>query len=77
MDRYLQVIDVEPSTRAPYERYIKRYIRLQVGRIDAEVLDSFYGRLRTCRADCRGAQGLVDHRTAAEHECRIVSIGAG
>ncbi|HZC73932.1 MAG TPA: site-specific integrase [Jatrophihabitans sp.] len=77
MDRYLQVIDVEPSTRAPYERYIRRYIqpqlgRLQVGRIDAEVLDSFYGRLRTCRADCRGAKGLVDHRTTAEHECRMV-----
>jgi integrase len=59
MDRYLEVIDVEPATLAPYLRYINRYIRhqigaLQVGRVDTEVLDSFYGRLRTCRADCRG-----------------------
>jgi integrase len=77
MDRYLEVIDVEPSTRAPYVRYINRYIRpqlgaLRVGRVDAEVLDSFYGRLRTCRDDCRGAKHLVDHRTALEHHCRVV-----
>jgi integrase len=77
MDRYLGVIDVEPSTRAPYERYIIRYIRpqlgaLKVGRVDAEVLDSFYARLRTCRDDCRGARNLVDHRTPLDHECRIV-----
>jgi integrase len=77
MDRYLEVIDVEPATLAPYLRYINRYIRpqigtLQVGRVDAEVLDSFYGRLRTCRADCRGAKLLVDHRTPLEHECRVV-----
>jgi hypothetical protein len=77
MDRYVDVMDVEFSTRAPYLRYINRYIRpqlgpLQVGRIDAEILDSFYGRLRTCRDDCCGARNLVDHRTQLDHECRVV-----
>src|SRR6266545_1145729 len=45
---------------------------IRVGRVDAEVLDSFYGRLRACRDDCRGAKHLVDHRTALEHHCRVV-----
>jgi integrase len=77
MDRYLDVLDVEPSTRAPYERYIRRYIRpqlgsLQVGRVDSEILDSFYARLRTCRDDCRRTKVRVDHRTPLPHECRLV-----
>jgi hypothetical protein len=52
MDRYLGVLDVEPSARDPYVRYTNKYIgphvgALQVGRVDTEVLDAFYGRLPT------------------------------
>jgi integrase len=76
MDRYFDVIEVEKTTRDPYVRYTNKYIRpqlgaLQVGRIDAEVLDSFYGQLRTCRDNCRGKK-RIDHRTTSAHECRVV-----
>ena len=73
LDRYLDVLDVEDSTRSGYEGYIRRHIRpvlgeLQVGRLDAEILDSFYAQLRKCRARCRG-RVKIDHRTEREHRC--------
>jgi integrase len=73
MDRYLELLDVEPTTRASYEGYIRNHIRpllgdLPVGRLDGELLDSLYAKLRTCRAHCDGRR-YVEHRTAREHEC--------
>lgn len=73
MDRYLEVLDVEPTTRSTYEGYIRNHIRpllgdLAVGRLDGEVLDSFYAALRACRAHCRGRK-RVEHHSAAEHDC--------
>ena len=38
------------------------------GRVDGEVLDSFYAQLRTCRAHCQGRR-YVEHRVAGEHDC--------
>jgi integrase len=74
MDRYLEVLDVEETTRRTYEGYIARHIRpalgkLQVGQLDGEVFDSFYAQLRRCRIRCGGKAGLVDHRTTRPHEC--------
>jgi hypothetical protein len=62
LDRHLDVVDLEQSTRRTYQGYIERHIRpvlgpLPLGRVDGEVLDSFY------------AQRRVDHRTTREHEC--------
>jgi integrase len=73
MDRYLSVLDVERTTRTGYEGYIRNHIRpllgdLAVGRLDGEVLDSFYAQLRTCRKHCRGRR-FVEHRTVREHAC--------
>lgn len=73
MDRYLEVLDVEPTTRGTYEGYIRNHVRpllgdLAVGRLDGEVLDSFYAVLRACRAHCQGRK-YVEHRAAGEHEC--------
>jgi integrase len=73
MDRYLEVLDVEPTTRSTYEGYIRNHIRpllgdLSVGRLDGEVLDSFYAALRTCRAHCRGRK-YVEHRSVDTHDC--------
>ncbi|MEO3778607.1 tyrosine-type recombinase/integrase [Micromonospora sp. B11E3] len=73
MGRYLEVLDVEPTTRGTYEGYIRNHIRpllgdLAVGRLDGEVLDSFYAVLRACRAHC-GGRKYVEHRSASEHEC--------
>jgi integrase len=73
MDRYLDVLDVEESTRKGYVGYINNHIRpvlgeLPVAKLDGEVLDSFYGQLRRCRVRCLG-KVKVDHRTTAAHEC--------
>jgi integrase len=74
LDRYLDVVDVDPSTLKAYRGYIERTIRpalglLPVARIDGEILDTFYGQLRECRQRCRGRGRHIDHRTAVEHEC--------
>ncbi|WP_328306860.1 hypothetical protein [Actinomycetospora sp. NBC_00405] len=74
MTRYLEVIDVEVAMRTGYESVIRTHILpllgyLPVARVRGEVLDSFYAQLRACRIHCRGARGLVDHRTRAQHEC--------
>ena len=73
LDRYLTVLDVEPTTRGTYEGYIRNHIRpvlgqLPLGRLEADTIESFYGQLRTCRSRC-GGRPLVDHRTADDHVC--------
>lgn len=74
MDRYLEIVHVEPSTRDGYEGLVRNHIvpllgDLQVGRIRGDVLDSFYAELRRCRRHCRRERSLVDHRTRVEHTC--------
>lgn len=73
MERYLEVVHVEPSTRQSYEGLVRKHIvpllgEMQAGRVRGDVLDSFYAELRRCRAHCRRERGLVDHRTGVEHE---------
>jgi integrase len=46
LDRYLEVLDVEPTTRNTYESYIRNHIRpalggLPLGKLDTETIDSF------------------------------------
>lgn len=74
LDRYLDVVDVEGSTRKAYESYIKNHIRpalghLSVGALDGELLDTFYAQLRACRRRCGRKKGMIDHRTEQEHDC--------
>lgn len=73
IDRWLEVIDVEASTKQGYVRKIGKHISptlgtMQVGRLDAEILDSFYAQLRKCRDHC-GGRKYVQHRTAGVHVC--------
>jgi integrase len=73
LDRYLEVLDVEPTTRGTYLGYMNNHIRpllgdLALGGLGGEVLDSFFAQLRICRAHCRGRK-YVQHRTAGEHRC--------
>jgi integrase len=73
LDRYLSVLDVEPTTKSTYEGYIRNHIRPVVGslplaRLEAEVVESFYAQLRTCRARCGGRRS-IEHHTAGEHTC--------
>ncbi len=73
MGRYLELLNVDATTRAGYEGYIRNHIRpllgkLQVGRLNGETLDSFYAVLRTCRTHC-GGRKYVEHRAPGKHEC--------
>ncbi|MDN5853915.1 MAG: tyrosine-type recombinase/integrase [Actinomycetia bacterium] len=73
LDRYLQVLDVEDTTRAGYESQMRRYIRpvlgdLPLGRINGETLDAFYAELRRCRTRC-GRRPFIEHAKTGEHEC--------
>ncbi|MCO1658911.1 tyrosine-type recombinase/integrase [Pseudonocardia humida] len=73
MERYLDVLQIEDTTRAGYERLVRLHIgpllgRLAVGRIDGETLDSFYRELRRCRTHC-GGRPVDEHHTDGEHTC--------
>jgi hypothetical protein len=57
MDRYLEILDIEETSRSAYVGYIENHIKpvlghLPVASVDAEVLDSFYPQLRRCRMRC-------------------------
>ena len=73
LDRYLELLDVAPYTKAGYEGYIRKHVRpilgsVKVGRVDAEILESLYAELRRCRDHCDG-RPQVQHRTTRDHEC--------
>jgi integrase len=73
LDRYLEVADVDDSTRAGYEGYIRRVLRPTLGelpleKVSAETLDTLYAQLRKCRARCAGKR-FTEHRTQAQHQC--------
>jgi integrase len=73
LDRHLEMLNVEPTTLDSYEGFVRNHIRplighVQVGRIDGEILDSFYRELRRCREHCSG-KPFVQHRVDGAHEC--------
>jgi integrase/DNA-binding transcriptional regulator YhcF (GntR family) len=73
MDRYLEVLDVDVTTRRTYEGYIRLHVRpllgkLPLAKLSGETLDSFYSILRRCRAHCNG-RPFIEHAIADEHEC--------
>jgi integrase len=73
-DRYLDVLKIEETTRVGYERMARRYIRpllgeVRINRVDGEVLDTLYSRLRRCREHRSREHPKVDHRTQVDHEC--------
>jgi integrase len=74
LERYLEQFQGSANTLQLYETHVKNHIRpllgtVKIGRLDAEVLDSFYAELRRCRKHCARKRGLTDHRTEREHEC--------
>ena len=73
LDRYFELLKVEDRTLEDYISLARNHIRpligdLPIGRLDGEILDSFYNELQTCRAHCRGRR-FTQHRTTHEHEC--------
>ncbi|MGC5309270.1 tyrosine-type recombinase/integrase [Micromonospora zamorensis] len=74
LDRWLEVLDVETSTRQGYVKKLNKHVRpllgeLSVGRLDAETLESFYAVLRKCRDHCGGARKAIEHRKTGPHDC--------
>lgn len=73
MDRYLELLDVEETTRQRYEQTIRVHIRplighLPVARLNAETLDAHLAGLRRCRDHCDG-RPFVKHISPDPHEC--------
>jgi hypothetical protein len=65
LDRYLELLDVDVTTRAAYVSNIDTHIRPVLGslaltRLNGEVLDSFYATLRRCREHCDGRRAGRD-----------------
>jgi integrase len=74
LDRYLEVVELEQSTRTTYLGYMDKHVRPVLGemalaRVDGEVLDAFYAQLRRCRERCDERGRGIDHRTTRAHEC--------
>nr|WP_256092919.1 site-specific integrase [Micromonospora aurantiaca] len=73
LDRWLEVADIEATTRMGYVNKLNKHARpvlgkLPVGRLDSETLESFYTSLRRCRDWC-GGKAFVKHRVEGEHAC--------
>ena len=69
--QWLDVVDIEDTTRERYQDLIRIYIAptfgdLAAAKLDAELLERFYARLQRCRALCSG-------KASASHECRPLS----
>jgi hypothetical protein len=74
LDRWLEVADVEETTLHGYRSKIETHIRptlghIKLSKVDAELLETFYARLRRCRAQCGG-------RRRDGHECRPLSASS-
>jgi integrase len=66
LDRYLEVVDLDESTRNTYVGYLDRHVRpilgnLLLSKVDGEMLDTRYGQLRRCRARCSGRSRAIEH----------------
>ncbi len=77
LEAWLRTHEAEETTLDGYRGYVRRTIEPALGsvplaKVSAQVLEEFYAELRRCRHRCRNGEPAVDHRTAAEHECRMV-----
>ncbi len=81
LDKWLKVLDVDPSTRRTYEGYIRKHIRpllgsLSLTRVDVEILDSFYSELRRCRDHCGDRRSAYSNTHEGKtHVCRGLARG--
>lgn len=77
MDRYLEVLDVEITTRARYDIAIRLHVRpllgsLPVAKLTGETIDAFQSVLRRCREHCNGRPFVVhsgEPHPGNAHEC--------
>ncbi len=84
LDRWLELAEIELTTRATYEGYIERVIRPVLGEMKlrhlerhVEILDDLYAGLRRCRRLCGGQRDLIDHRPPGQaSKAAKVRVGA-
>src|SRR5690242_169188 len=77
MDRYLEVLDVEITTRVRYDTAIRLHVRpllgsLPVATLTGETIDAFQSVLRRCREHCNGRPSVVhggEPQPGGAHEC--------
>jgi integrase len=74
LERYMEVLDVEATTRARYELDVRLRLRpalgaLPLSRIEPDLVERLYAQLRICKERCGGRGGHIRHRTAKPHEC--------
>ncbi len=73
LDRYLEITDLSPSTRATNESFIRRIIRPVLGdvrlrKIGPDSLDALYAHLRRCSRLCGRLPG-TEHYSDGPHQC--------
>jgi integrase len=74
LDRWLEVADLEATTREDYVQRLDKHVRpalgnLPAGRVDAEMLETFYAQLRRCRDRCDGRRRAIEHAVDGQHDC--------
>lgn len=73
VERHLELARLEETTARRYHGLLKNHIEPligseKVGRIDADILDSFYAELQRCRLHC-DRRPFIEHRTDKPHVC--------
>jgi len=78
LDRWLEVAQLEPTTRSGYVQKLELHVRPLIGsvplsRLDSETLDSLYAMLRRCRLHCDGRNGghFVKGRHVCDERCHL------
>lgn len=77
LERYMEQIEIAPTTRPTYEAQIRLYILPNLGDVPlvlfvrdaAARAEKLYGRLRKCRAMCSGKPFIEKHAEQGEHDC--------